>query len=114
MDDKMGDDSVIECVPEGGAVRAYTSWTSGAPNYGVSRENVPQNIIRQIEGSLVDGTIYCKVERSAVSTVRGQDFDLINQRFHLLVASGHEAHGKEHSPMYPLRFPNHTFFLRSK
>lgn len=93
MDAKMGDDSVIECIPESGSVRAYTSWTSGSPNYGVSRENVQQNIIQLIEGSIVDGTIYCKVERSSFSTVRGQDFDLINQKFHLLVATGQEVHG---------------------
>lgn len=36
----MGDDSVMECVPEGGTARAHTSWTAGNPNYGVSRENV--------------------------------------------------------------------------
>lgn len=40
MNDRMGDDSVMECVPEGGTVRAHTSWTTGNPNYGVSRENV--------------------------------------------------------------------------
>lgn len=36
----MGDDSVIECIPEGNTVKAYTSWTHGAPNYGVTREQV--------------------------------------------------------------------------
>lgn len=48
----------------------------------------PQNIIQQLEGSLVDGTIYCKVQRNALSTVRGQEFDLVNNRFHVLIASG--------------------------
>lgn len=39
-DDKMGDDSVIECVKDGNRpVRAYMSWTSGAPNYGAKRLN---------------------------------------------------------------------------
>lgn len=37
---RMGDDSVMECVPEGGTARAHTSYTVGNPNYGVSRENV--------------------------------------------------------------------------
>lgn len=36
----MGDDSVIECVPDSGSVKAYTSWTQGAPNYGVTRDQV--------------------------------------------------------------------------
>lgn len=40
VDDKMGDDAVIECVPEQGTVRAYTSWTAGPPNYGADREVV--------------------------------------------------------------------------
>lgn len=40
MDDRMGADSVMECVPEQGVVRAYTSWTSGMPNYGVTRDQV--------------------------------------------------------------------------
>lgn len=36
----MGDDSIIECVPQGGKVNAFTSWTSGNPNYGDSREGI--------------------------------------------------------------------------
>lgn len=39
-DDKMGDDSVMECIPEGGTIRAYTSWTSPPPNYGATRDGV--------------------------------------------------------------------------
>lgn len=39
-DSKMGNDSVMECVREGGQVRAYTSWTLPPPNLGVTRENV--------------------------------------------------------------------------
>lgn len=51
----------------------------------------PQNIIEQLEGSLVDGTIYCKVQRNALSTVRGHEFDLVNNRFHVLISSGSSA-----------------------
>lgn len=29
QDDKMGDDSVVECVYENGRINAYTSWTNG-------------------------------------------------------------------------------------
>lgn len=39
-DNKMGDDSAMECVPEGGRVRTYSSWTSSQPNYGASRQDV--------------------------------------------------------------------------
>lgn len=40
-DDKMGKDSVMECVPEGGAINVYSSYTtSGSGNYGAPRTNV--------------------------------------------------------------------------
>lgn len=88
MDDKMGNDSVIECVPEGGSVRAYSSWTFRNPNFGVTRDEVPQNIYKLIEGSYNNGQIYCRVERDAVSQVKGVTFDLIKQKYNVLVASG--------------------------
>lgn len=40
----------------------------------------------------MDGTIYCKVQRNALSTVRGHEFDLVNNRYHVLVASGSSVH----------------------
>lgn len=83
----MGDDSVIECVPEQGTVNAYASWTLFGP-YGVTRQGVAQNFIKLLEKSHVDGVIYCKVERDAVSTVKGQTFDMINEKYHLLLATG--------------------------
>lgn len=33
-DNKMGDDSVLECVKEGNSVRPYLSWTTPRPNLG--------------------------------------------------------------------------------
>ncbi|XP_037920288.1 putative ferric-chelate reductase 1 homolog isoform X2 [Hermetia illucens] len=90
-DNKMGDDSIIECVPQGGKVNAFTSWTSGNPNYGDSREGINQNIIRLLASSHKDGVIYCKVERDPVTEVKGRTFDLIKQRYHLLLAAGAEV-----------------------
>lgn len=87
-DDKMGDDSVMECLPQGGTIQAYTSWTRGMPNYGASRDQVPQNIIRLLQGSYEDGVIYCRIERIALSQVQGHTIDLVNNKYHLLVASG--------------------------
>ncbi|XP_065088018.1 putative ferric-chelate reductase 1 homolog isoform X1 [Ochlerotatus camptorhynchus] len=89
-DAKMGDDSVIECVPEQGTVNAYASWTFAGP-YGVSRQGIAQNFFRLLEKSYVDGMIHCKVERDAVSTVKGQKFDMINEKYHLLLATGSQA-----------------------
>lgn len=89
-DARMGEDSAIECVPEQGTVNAYASWTFAGP-YGVSRQGIAQNFIRLLEKSHIDGVIHCKVERDAVSTVKGQKFDLINEKYHLLLATGSEA-----------------------
>lgn len=36
-DDKMGEDSVIECTKNGNSVGAFLSLTSGNPNYGATR-----------------------------------------------------------------------------
>lgn len=36
----MGEDAVMECVPENGAIRAYASWTTPAPNLGATRQGV--------------------------------------------------------------------------
>lgn len=89
-DAKMGDDSVIECVPEQGTINAYASWTFSGP-YGVTRQGIAQNFFRVLEKRYSDGVIYCRVERDAVSTVKGQKFDLINEKYHLLLATGSSA-----------------------
>lgn len=89
-DAKMGDDSVIECVPEQGVVNAYASWTYAGP-YSVSRQGIAQNFIQLREKSYADGVIHCKVERDPVTTVKGQRFDLINEKYHLLLATGSKA-----------------------
>lgn len=39
-DDVMGDDSVMECVPEGGVIRTYSSWNNPRPTIGNTREDV--------------------------------------------------------------------------
>ncbi|XP_032590447.1 putative ferric-chelate reductase 1 homolog isoform X3 [Drosophila grimshawi] len=86
-DAKMGEDLSTECVPENGRVNVYTSYTSASP-YSANRANVPQNTARLLNASLVDGVIYCKVQREPLTVVRGRSFDLRNGVYHLLVASG--------------------------
>ncbi|XP_073846110.1 putative ferric-chelate reductase 1 homolog isoform X2 [Musca autumnalis] len=88
-DDKMGDDLVIECVPQNGKVSMYSSLTSAPPKgYGVSRQGVPQNTARLVESSLINGVIYCKVERDPLTQVGNKVFDLINNKYYLLLAAG--------------------------
>lgn len=48
----------------------------------------PQNVARLLEATYDEGTIYCKVERVATSEVLGKNFDLINNKYHLLLATG--------------------------
>jgi len=42
----------------------------------------------------VDGTIYCKFMREAVTTVEDRQFDLAKDKYHLLVAAGSSLHSK--------------------
>ncbi|XP_055528537.1 putative ferric-chelate reductase 1 homolog isoform X2 [Wyeomyia smithii] len=89
-DAKMGNDSVLECVPEQGTIKAYASWTSAGP-YGVSRSGIPQNFFQLRQHSYEDGVIYCQVERDALSIVAKEKFDLVNEKYHLLLATGSSA-----------------------
>ncbi|KAH8285537.1 hypothetical protein KR054_010636 [Drosophila jambulina] len=96
-DAKMGEDLTTECVPENGRVNLYSSYTSATP-YAAMRSVVGQNSARLLDASLVDGVIYCRVQRDAVTTVQGKTFDLRNGKYHLLVASGSSL--KENSVGY--------------
>lgn len=96
-DTKMGDDSVMECVPENGVVEAYTSYTTIKP-FASNRTGVNQNIIRLLESSYKDGSIYCKIERDTVTNVWGKRFDLSKDEYHMLLATGEKL--KENSVGY--------------
>ncbi|EDW61852.1 putative ferric-chelate reductase 1 homolog isoform X2 [Drosophila virilis] len=96
-DAKMGEDLTTECVPENGRVNLYSSYTSASP-FSAVRANVPQNSARLLNASLVDGVIYCKVQRDPITVVQGRSFDLKNGVYHMLVASGSSL--KENSVGY--------------
>uniref|UniRef100_A0AAR5PZM2 DOMON domain-containing protein n=1 Tax=Dendroctonus ponderosae TaxID=77166 RepID=A0AAR5PZM2_DENPD len=87
-DDKMGDDSVVECVQRGNGVAAFMSYTSGSPNYGAAR--LPNSLlgIQLLNSSIVNGVIYCRVRRDALTIINGKPFDLIGRKYNLLIASG--------------------------
>lgn len=105
----MGLDSAIECVNDYGKVKVFTSVTRAIPNnFGARRSDIvsrnlsskffdrlhnffylkDQNIIRLKESKVENGAIYCLVERDAVTKVDDMTFDLENQEYHLLIASG--------------------------
>ncbi|XP_039764896.1 putative ferric-chelate reductase 1 homolog isoform X1 [Pararge aegeria] len=89
MDNKMGDDSAMECVRnDNGRVNLFTSWTYPKVEPYVRRSDSPQNIVQLLESSTIDGKLYCKFKRDTVSTVMGQTFDLANNRYNLMVVSG--------------------------
>jgi DOMON domain/Eukaryotic cytochrome b561 len=81
----MARSSVIECVNDGGVVRAFTSFTTVSDS---PRNDEEQEIINLEESSIVDGAIYCKVKREANTTVGGVNFNLIDFKHHLILASG--------------------------
>ena len=47
-----------------------------------------QQGIQLLSSSNEDGSLYCRVQRDARTTVNGKTFDLVNDKFHLLVAAG--------------------------
>lgn len=117
-DNRMGDDSVLECVKENGELKLYSSWTAVKNRrYSATREGVvsqklkfpcgncllisslqPQDIMRLVEGRIEENRIYCHVERDAVTTINGTEFDLNAKTYFLLLASGTSL--KENSVNY--------------
>lgn len=48
-DNKMGKDSVIECVNEAGSIKAYASWTEVA----LGKFDAPRNVVRILKRCLI-------------------------------------------------------------
>jgi hypothetical protein len=42
----------------------------------------------------VDGTIYCKFTRKVFTKVEGKEYDLVKDKYHLLIAAGSSVQGK--------------------
>uniref|UniRef100_A0A2H8TDL1 Putative ferric-chelate reductase 1 n=1 Tax=Melanaphis sacchari TaxID=742174 RepID=A0A2H8TDL1_9HEMI len=88
-DQKMGGDSVMECVHENvgtNLVKAYMSWN--VPNQKSNKRLTSQNGLTLLNSSFIDGTIYCNVVRDAVTKVEGVNYDLIRNKYFLLIAAG--------------------------
>ncbi|KAH3870752.1 putative ferric-chelate reductase 1 isoform X2 [Dreissena polymorpha] len=63
-DEKMGDDSVFECVSNGGQVDVYLSYNSGRTN---SRLDQPKFGLSDVTTSSKDGVITCNFKRKKVA-----------------------------------------------
>lgn len=78
--------------------RSGNSKPNGNLNLNINVTNVfisnllqPQNIIRLLDASYVDGTIYCKILRDPRTNIFGNNIDLINNKYHLLIAAGEKV-----------------------
>ena len=82
-DEDMGDDSVTECVQGDEGVKALNSHNRG-------RRNVPADIslITVEEQKLVDGIASCRWRRNATTVSNGKSFDIVNNKYHVLLAVG--------------------------
>lgn len=84
--EKMGDDSVMECTNEDSQVKLYTSWNT--PDNRNERQSLEMGDVLLENGSFKDGTINCRFWRDKVTMARGQKFDLVNKPYYLLLAMG--------------------------
>ncbi|XP_011498802.1 PREDICTED: putative ferric-chelate reductase 1 homolog [Ceratosolen solmsi marchali] len=84
-DNKMGDDSVVECINNDNQVSLHMSWNDGKKNIRIP--TLP-GAIESISSSVQDGIMTCKFFRNKLTVVQGQQFDLVNTPYHLLIAIG--------------------------
>ncbi|XP_017300331.1 putative ferric-chelate reductase 1 homolog [Diaphorina citri] len=87
-DNKMGGDSVMECVREetgGGSIKAYNSWNIANDK---ANKRIGVDGINLLNSSSVDGSIYCKFTRDPVHRIEGTLFDMAKDQYFLLLASG--------------------------
>ncbi|KAK0181743.1 hypothetical protein PV327_003999 [Microctonus hyperodae] len=84
-DNRMGDDSVVECENRGGQMEIHMSWNKGKSN---SRIPTPVGAISLESSSIENGVLYCKFLREKSTVIQGRSFNLTTQLFHLLLVSG--------------------------
>ncbi|KAL0811036.1 hypothetical protein ABMA28_010316 [Loxostege sticticalis] len=105
LDNKMGDDSAMECVRnDNGRVSLFTSWTYPKAEPYVRRSDSPQEIVQLKESSNINGKLYCKFTRDVVSTVKGVTFDLANSKYNLMVVSGDSMKDAERVGFHSLAY----------
>lgn len=93
--DAMSDATVMECVRNSDdKVYKYDSWMTNNPRRGVSRENIPQNVSKLIKSDS-HPYIICHIERPAMTIVNDKVFDLDENPYHILIASGSMSTGKK-------------------
>uniref|UniRef100_A0A1B6DIZ9 Ferric-chelate reductase 1 homolog n=1 Tax=Clastoptera arizonana TaxID=38151 RepID=A0A1B6DIZ9_9HEMI len=88
-DQSMGGDSVVECVHDANSpsnsVRAYMSWNEPGSKSNVRKRQLGINLLN---GTYVDGILYCRFTRDPRTIVEDVTFDLVNDQYHILLAAG--------------------------
>jgi len=88
-DNKMGEDSVTQCVVEKGL-----NGVQAAQSYNPSRSNKPLDNpdeglqVNATASFFVDGRVMCEFTRVGQQNVEGKQFNLINDKYYLLIAVG--------------------------
>ncbi|XP_035740364.1 putative ferric-chelate reductase 1 homolog isoform X1 [Vespa mandarinia] len=86
---KMGDDSVVECTIEGSDIKLHTSWNT--PNKRNERQSLQQGTVQLESVSLDDDLITCKFWRDKITVIQDHKFDLVNKPYYLLLVHGSEV-----------------------
>ncbi|KAI4503757.1 hypothetical protein M0802_001160 [Mischocyttarus mexicanus] len=85
---KMDDDSVVECINDGNDIKLYTSWNT--PNKRNERHSLQQGSVQLESVSLNEDQINCKFWRDKVTVAQDHKFDLVNKPYYLLLVHGSE------------------------
>ena len=102
-DDKMGDDLVVDCYTDStGNVKVGLSYNHGKSNELLNAPNVIQNAI----GQYADGIISCKWNLNKNMLVNGKEFDLVDKKYHILLAHGAVETDEGEKSYHDLRTPS--------
>lgn len=83
----MGDDLVVDCSTDqtGSAVHLGLSYNTGRTNEVLDGAEA---VLPGGKGAYTDGVISCRWTMAGKVTAKGRTFDLLNKRYHLLLAHG--------------------------
>ncbi|XP_044006147.1 putative ferric-chelate reductase 1 homolog isoform X2 [Aphidius gifuensis] len=87
-DEKMGDDSVVECVDEADAIKIYMSWNDGKKNNRITNTG---GMVKLQKSFIEDGHIYCQFTRDTKTIVNNREFNMENNAYYLLLAIGNKV-----------------------
>lgn len=87
-DEKMSDDSVMECiVNDDNQIEAHMSYNIKG-EYGNKRLPELASAIHLVNSSTANGDILCTFTRDPITTVEGKIYDLVKDKYVLLIAGG--------------------------